>query len=130
MIVVDASVLVNVLGDDGDDGRRARDRLAAQSLAAPDLVDLEVAAVFRKFCAAKRFDAQRASQALSDLRDLRMDRIPHRELIRRCWELRQNVTIYDASYIAVAELFGATLVTADVRLAKVPGAKCKIEVLT
>lgn len=119
-----------MLGDDGDDGRRARARLVGHSLAAPELVDLEVAAVFRKFCAAKRFDAHRASQALSDLHDLRMDRIPHRELIRRCWELRQNVTVYDASYIAVAELYEVTLVTADSRLAKVPGAKCKIELLT
>lgn len=129
MIVVDASVLVNVLGDDGDDGRRARDRLAAHRLAAPELIDLEVAAVFRKFCAAKRFDAHRATQALHDLCDLRMDRISHRHLIGRCWELRNNVTIYDASYIAVAELFDATLVTADLRLAKVHGAKCKIELL-
>lgn len=129
MIVVDASVLVNVLGDDGEDGRRARDRLAEESLAAPELIDLEVAAVFRKFCAAQRFDVQRASQALSDLRDLRMDRVPHRQLISRCWELRNNVTMYDASYIAVAELFGASLITVDARLTKVPGARCKIELL-
>lgn len=121
---------MNALGDDGDEGRRARSRLAAQNLAAPELVDLEVAAVFRKFCAAKRFDNQRARQALSDLRDLRMDRIPHRQLIARCWELRDNVTMYDAAYIAVAELFGAVLLTVDARLARVPGAKCKIEVLT
>lgn len=128
MIVVDASFLVNVLGDDGDDGRRARDRLVGQSLAAPELIDLEVASVFRKFCAASKFDAGRASQALADLHALRMDRIPHRELITRCWELRNNVTIYDASYIAVAELFGAVLLTVDTRLATVPGARCKIEV--
>lgn len=126
---MDASVLVNVLGDDGEDGRRARDRLAHDSLAAPELIDLEVASVFRKLCAAQRFDAQRASQALLDLRDLRMDRVPHRELISRCWELRNNVTMYDASYIAVAELFGASLITVDARLAKVPGARCKIELL-
>ena len=130
MIVVDASVLANVLGDDGEDGRRARDRVAEESLAAPELIDLEVAAVFRKFCAARRFDLQRASQALADLRDLRMDRVPHRDLIGRCWELRNNVTIYDASYIAVAELFGATFVTADAKLAKVPGATCVIELLS
>jgi len=129
LIVLDASVLVNVLGDDGDAGRRARDRVAAQSLAAPELVDLEVAAVFRKLCAAQRFDVQRANQALSDLYDLRLDRVPHRQLIARCWELRSNVTLYDASYIAVAELFGAVLLTADVRLAKVPGARCEVEVL-
>ena len=96
---------------------------------APELVDLEVAAVFRKLCAAQRFDVQRAGQALSDLYDLRLERIPHRQLIARCWELRSNVTMYDASYIAVAELFGAVLLTADVRLAKVPGARCEVEVL-
>lgn len=129
MIVVDASVLVTVLGDDGDEGRRARDRLSAQRLAAPELVDLEVAAAFRKLCAAQRFDFRRATQALFDLHDLRMDRIPHRDLISRCWELRQHVTVYDAAYIAVAELFDATLVTADARLARVPGAKCKVELL-
>ena len=121
---------MTALGDDGDEGLRARSRLVDERLAAPELVDLEVASAFRKLCAAKKFNAQRASQALSDLHDLRIGRVPHRDLIGRCWELRNNVTIYDASYIAVAELFGATLITADVRLAKVPGAKCKVELLT
>ena len=128
MIVVDASFLVNVLGDDGDDGRRARDRLVGWSLAAPELIDLEVASVFRKFCAAGKLDSRRASQALADLHALRIDRIPHRALIARCWELRHNVTVYDAAYIAVAELVDAVLLTVDTRLARVSGARCKIEV--
>lgn len=127
---MDASFLVNVLGDDGEDGRRARDRLGGENLVAPELVDLEVASTLRKFCAAKSLGAQRASQALMDLRDLRMDRIPHRELIDRCWELRNSVSIYDASYIAVAELFGAVLLTVDSRLARAPGARCAIEVFS
>ncbi len=96
---------------------------------APALVDLEVAAAMRKLCALKRVSLPRANQALADLHDLRIARFPHKDLIVRCWELRNNVTMYDASYIAVAELFDVVLLTADVRLAKVPGAKCKIEVL-
>lgn len=127
--MVDASVLVTALGDDGSDGQRARTRLLTERLAAPELIDLEVASAFRKLCAASKFDVQRANQALTDLHDLRIGRVPHRELIGRCWELRNNVTIYDASYIAVAELFDVALVTSDERLAKVPGARCKIEIL-
>jgi predicted nucleic acid-binding protein len=130
LIVVDASFLVNVLGDDLEDGQRARDRLRGQSLVAPELIDLEVANTFRKFCAVKRLSTQRASQALSDLCDMRMDRIPHRELIGRCWELRNNLSIYDASYVAVAELFDAVLLTVDSRLARASGARCQIEVFS
>jgi predicted nucleic acid-binding protein len=130
LIVVDASVLINALGDDGVDGQLARRRLIGERLAAPELIDLELAAALRRLCGANRYSSQRASQALSDLHDLRLDRVPHRDLIGRCWELRKNVTIYDASYIAVAELFDVHFVTADARLAKVPGAKCKIEILT
>jgi predicted nucleic acid-binding protein len=129
MIVVDASVLVTALGDDGDDGRRARDRLNGERLTAPELVDLEVTSVFRRLCAAQQFDPARANQALEDLDALRLDRVPHRPLIRRCWELRHNVTVYDAVYIALAQILGATLVTADQRLANASGSTCDIEVL-
>lgn len=129
MIVVDASVLATALGDDGDDGRRARDRLVGESLSAPELVDLEVASVFRRLCAAKQLDPVRASQALTDLDALRLERVPHRPLLRRCWELRHMVTVYDAAYIALAEILGATLVTADQRLANAPGTTCAFDVL-
>jgi predicted nucleic acid-binding protein len=130
LIVVDASVLVPALSDDAEHGKRARARLIGERLAAPDLIDLEVASVLRRMCAASTFDRNRADQAIADLVVLQMERVSHRHLIARCWELRHNVTPYDASYIAVAEALGATLVTADVRLANAPGSRCSIEVLS
>jgi predicted nucleic acid-binding protein len=129
MIVVDASVLATALGDDGADGRRARDRLSGERLSAPELIDLEVTSVFRRLCAAQQLDPARANQALEDLDALRLDRVPHRPLLRRCWELRHNVTVYDAAYIALAEILDATLITADQRLANASGSTCAIEVL-
>lgn len=129
MIVVDASVLATALCDDGDDGRRARDRLAGERLTAPELVDLEVASVFRRLCAATQLDTLRANQALTDLDALRLNRVAHRPLLRRCWELRHNVTVYDAAYIALAEILDVTLVTADQRLANAPGTTCRFELL-
>jgi len=129
MIVVDASVLATALGDDGDDGRRARERLIGERLSAPELIDLEVASVFRRLCAGAQLDPQRAAQALTDLDVLRLDRVPHRPLVQRCWELHHNVTVYDAAYIALAELLNAPLVTADQRLIKAPGATCRFELL-
>ena len=129
MIVVDASVLATALGDDNDDGRRARARLSGERLSAPELIDLEVVSVFRRLCAAGQLDQARADQALADLDALRLDRVLHRPLLRRCWELRHNVTVYDAAYIALAEIVDAPLVTADRRLASAPGATCVFEVL-
>lgn len=129
MIVVDASVLAAALADDDRAGRRARDRLVGEHLSAPELIDLEVASVFRKLCAANKLDTARADQALTDLDALRLDRVPHRPLLRRCWELRHNVTVYDAAYIALAEILNATLVTADRRLANAPGTTCVFELV-
>ncbi len=129
MIVVDASVLATALGDDGNDGRRARDRLIGERLSAPELIDLEVTSVLRRLCAAAQLDPARAEQAIADLEGIRLDRVPHRPLLRRCWELRHNLTVYDAAYIAVAEILDATLVTADQRLSKAPGTTCTIELL-
>lgn len=129
MIVVDASVLVTALGDDGDSGRRVRLRLLGERMLAPELVDLEVTSVFRRLCAAKRFEVLRAEQALADLGTLTIERVSHRGLMRRCWELRHNVTIYDATYVALAESLDATLVTGDELLANAPGSRCAFELL-
>ena len=130
MIAVDASVIATALGDDESAGRAARLRLSGERLVAPELVDLEVAAVFRRLSASGAMPNERASAAISDLYALPIERVPHRDLIGRCWELRHNVTVYDASYVAVAELFGCTLVTADARLAGAPGSRCAIQLLT
>ena len=129
MIVVDASVIVTALGDDGPDGDRARHRLRGERLAAPQLLDLEVTSAWRRLAAAGELDARRARLALADLQGLRVDRVQHGNLLDRCWELRDDITVYDAAYVALAELLEVTLVTADAKLSKAPGSRCPIEVL-
>ena len=98
-------------------------------LAAPELVDLEVVSVLRKQLRVGAIDARRADLALTDLADLPLRRAPHLSLLARCWELRDNLTIYDATYVALAEALDAPLVTADTRVARAPGTTCQIEVL-
>lgn len=130
MLVVDASVLVVAVADDGRDGDAARVRLRGEQLSAPELVDLEVASVLRRQVMGGRIDARRATSALADLEALPIDRAPHRPLVERCWELRDTVSVYDAAYVALAEALGATLLTADARLGRASGPRCTIEVLS
>lgn len=129
MLVVDASVLVVALVDDGPDGRAARDRLRAESLVAPELVDLEVLSVIRRAHRAGALGEQRALQAVTDLQSLPLRRTSHRPLLHRCWELRDTVSAYDAAYVALAEAAGATLLTGDGRLARAAGPVCAVELL-
>jgi predicted nucleic acid-binding protein len=129
LIVVDAGVVVTALADDGSDGDQARGRLRGEQLSAPHLLDLEVTSALRRLSAAGHLDDRRAQLALADLRSLRLQRIPHGPLLARGWELRHNLTIYDAAYVALAELMGVALVTADSRLAGASGARCEIELL-
>lgn len=129
MIIVDASIVVTALGDDGHDGDRARERLRAERLVAPHLIDLEVTSAWRRLAAAGNLDARRAQLALDDLRALRLDRVPHAPLIARCWELRGNLTVYDGVYVALAEMMDAILVTADAKLAGAPGPTCEFELI-
>ena len=129
MIVVDASVLSVALGDDGGDGASARASLRDQTLVAPELIDLEVASVLRRRVNAGVMTPTRAELALTDLTELPMRRASHRPLLSRCWELRETVTPYDAAYIALAEILGIALLTADGRLARAPGIRCAIEVV-
>ena len=129
MLVVDASVIVVALADDGADGDRARTRLFGERLAAPEIIDLEVTSVLRRQIAAGEVDARRAGMALDDLAALPLRRAPHRHLVTRCWALRDNLTPYDAAYVALAEALGAELLTGDRRLARAPGPRCRIEVL-
>ena len=128
MIVADASFLVMALGDDGPDGAEARQRLRGQELAAPHLVDLEVTSVLRRSVRTGNVTGQRARQALQDLADLGIERVAHTTLLTRVWELRGNYTPYDASYVALAELFHAPLLTYDAKMAGGPGAQCAFEV--
>ncbi len=130
MIVVDASVLTTALADDGPDGDLARRRLRGEDVAAPELVDLEVSSVLRRLARSGILPLRRAEPALTDLVELPMRRAPHRPLLQRCWSLRDNATVYDGSYVALAEALNVTLLTADLRLTSTPGLRCAVEVLT
>ncbi|QLQ10312.1 MAG: type II toxin-antitoxin system VapC family toxin [Nocardioidaceae bacterium] len=130
MIVVDASVLATALSDDGADGYRVRERLRGEDLIAPELVDLEVLSVLRGLVLSGDLDHRRADQARSDLVDLPLERVSHARLLPRCWELKNNLTVYDASYVALAEALPMPLLTADARLAGAPGPRCRIELIS
>jgi predicted nucleic acid-binding protein len=129
VLVVDASALAPALADDGADGDIARARLRDQSLVAPELIDLETTSVIRRRLRSGHLDARRAELALADLVELPLRRVSHRPLLGRCWELRENLTVCDAAYVALAELLDAVLVTADARLAAAPGIRCRLDVL-
>ena len=118
VIVVEASVLAVALGDDGAVDQRARERLADETLVAPEFVDLEVVVA-----------ARRAAGALADLADLPIRRASHQPFLHRIWQLRNHVTPYDAAYIALAEALDLTLVTADARLSRASGVRCEVEAI-
>ena len=122
MIVIDASVLATALGDDGEGGARARTRIRGEDLVAPEIIDLEVTSVWRRTLT----DERRAALALADLAAIPLRRAPHLALIERCWELRHNLTPYDASYVALAEALEIPLLTADQRLTRATGIRCEI----
>jgi predicted nucleic acid-binding protein len=127
--VVDASALVRALGNDELPGVVARQRLRGESLLAPELVDIEVVSAFRQLLRRAELSPHRVELALADLMSLPLRRVSQRMLTVRCWELRDNLTPYDAAYVAVAELFGVPLLTLDAALARAPGVNCVIEVL-
>jgi predicted nucleic acid-binding protein len=129
VIVVDASVLAPALADDGTEGDRVRERLRGEQLTAPELIDLEVISTFRRAARAGRLDDRRSSQALTDLMALPLRRVPHARLLPRIWELRDNLTAYDAAYVALAEALNALLLTADGPLGRASGVRCEVEVL-
>jgi predicted nucleic acid-binding protein len=124
------SIVASALGDDGDDGERARGGLAGQRLFAPELIDLEVASVWRRAARAGRLGERRARQALADLAALPLTRAPHQPLVARIWELRDNLSPYDAAYVALAEALETSLLTADRRLTRTAAARCEISLLS
>jgi len=100
-----------------------------EELAAPELVDLEVTSALRKAVSRRRLPQRRAVLALRDLQLLPINRVSHLPLLGRIWELRGNVTVYDAAYVALAEILGAALLTADKRLEQAHGVRCVVELL-
>lgn len=129
MLVVDASVIAPVVADGGTDGDLFRRRLRGEAIAAPDLLRIEVMSVVRRQTSAGALTVTQASLAIDDLLDLPVIIHPTVPLLRRAWVLRHNLTPYDACYVALAEALGCPLLTADVRLANAPGARCPIEVI-
>ncbi len=130
VIVVDASVLANALADDANDGDAARGELrAAHDIAAPDLIDVETVSVLRKRWLRRTLTDQRFATAIAHLQQLDFDRIPTLRLMPRAFELRANVSAYDACYVALAEQLGCELLTVDGRLANASGPRCSIRVL-
>src|SRR3954452_19547815 len=114
MIVLDASVLANVVADDGPTGHAARARLGAASEASvPDLADVETVPVLCKRWIAGDLTAPRFRAAVDDLLALPITRSPTGPLMPRAYELRANVTAYDAAYVALAEGLSCPLVTGD-----------------
>ena len=129
MIVVDASVVLEVLLET-DGGRQIAPRLRAeQELHAPHLIDLEVAQVLRRYCAWGDLMEERARESLLDFRAMRIVRYPHFMLLDRIWELRHNFTAYDASYVAVAEILDAVLLTRDAALASSRSHRARVELV-
>jgi predicted nucleic acid-binding protein len=128
VLVVDASALLEILLN-----TPAGDRVAArlfsrgETLHAPHLVDLEVAQVLRRYARAGDVEASRGRAALEDLADFPLTRYPHGLFLPRIWELRRNVTAYDAAYVALAEALAAPLVTRDAALASVRAHRARVE---
>ncbi|MBE3075668.1 MAG: PIN domain-containing protein [Actinobacteria bacterium] len=125
MIVVDASAALSALLNAGP----ARSALASQQLHAPHLIDSEVASGLRRRVAAQQLGADAGWIALDAFRHLGMTRYPVFSLLDRVWELRDNLSAYDASYVALAELLDCNLLTADARLSRAPGSRCAITVV-
>ena len=100
-----------------------------QSLHAPELLDLEVAQVLRRLVREGALSGSRAEAAIEDLLDLRITRYPHSVLLPRMWQLRHNLSAYDAAYVVLAEKLGATLLTRDARLASAARHAATIEVV-
>ena len=128
MLVVDASCLFEVVAATPS-AERIRRRLAADDdLAAPHVVDVEVLGVIRRSHHLGLLDDTAAGQAVADLASWPGERVGHRPLLARAWELRATVRGWDAMYVALAEAFGCPLLTLDRRLAAAAGPTCPIEI--
>jgi predicted nucleic acid-binding protein len=128
VIVVDASALIEVLlrtpAAEAVEERLFKPR---ETLHVPHLIDMEVAQVIRRYAATGEIDQERGQAALIDLGDFPLRRYPHGFLLPRVWELRNNLTAYDAAYVALAEALDAPLLTCDRRIAAAPDHYARVE---
>jgi len=129
LIVVDASAILEVLLQTPVAPRVSQRIFAAgETLHAPHLLDVEIAQVLRRYFRSGVITADRAAEALADLSDLPLHRYSHLVLLPRIWQLRHNLTAYDAAYLALAEALDASLVTRDRAFASV-GTKVRVDVI-
>ena len=130
MMVLDASAVVAVLVGSGPGAERIRERVEGpgESLHVPHVMDLEVLHALRRQALRGVLSVARGAEAVEDLADIAFVRYPHVPLAGRIWELRENLTAYDAAYIALAEALDAPLITMDARLARAPGIRAAVEV--
>lgn len=130
MIVLDASAIVELLLGTNP-GRSIAARIAdpALGLHVPHLADVEIAQALRRYVREGELDAASAASALEDLRSLDLERHAHEPLLDRIWALRENLTAYDAAYVALAEALNTTLLTCDGRLARAPGVARRVELV-
>jgi predicted nucleic acid-binding protein len=130
VIVVDASALLELLlRTDAANTIEARLFRRGETIHVPALIDLEVAQVLRRYVARSEMLAPRARAALDIVAQFPMERYLHEPLLPRIWELRENLTAYDAAYVALAEGLRAPLVTCDGKLANAPGVRADVEVI-
>jgi len=130
VIVVDASVLVTVIAERGASADASQRRLDGDEVIAPELIDLEVVDVVRRLVRGGHIAEPDARAGLIAMAQAPIERLSHAGLVRRTWELRDNLSAYDAAYVALAETFEITLVTRDARIARAPGLRCAVEVLS
>ncbi|MGH2885108.1 MAG: type II toxin-antitoxin system VapC family toxin [Solirubrobacteraceae bacterium] len=125
-VVCDASALTALLLDSGPDGSWVADRLAESRLVAPGLASWETANIIRRHELAGIVSSDQAAQAHADLLDLAVEFWPYELLAPRAWTHRRNLSIYDASYVALAELLQTALVTLDRHIVHAPGLTCSV----
>jgi predicted nucleic acid-binding protein len=130
VIVLDASALIEVLLRTPTGGAVERRMFAsAETLHAPHLIDIETTHVLRRYVARGTIDAKRGSEAIHDIATLSLRRYGHVGLLPRVWEMRNNLSAYDAVYVALAQVLDAPLLTCDRRLAVAAGNRTRIEVI-
>lgn len=130
MLVPDASAMLAALTVDGDKGEAARTKLTDSGpLHAPHVLDLEVLSGLRGLLLGQKLTARRADQIRYDFWDLAVTRHPHRAVAERVWQLRHNLSVYDAAYVALAEVLDAPLLTADAAMLGAPGITCPVQVV-
>lgn len=129
MLVVDASVLVHAVADAGAIGAAARQAVLEHEAVVPDVADVEVVSILRRWNLSGDLSEDRLLQAAANLRSLEIERLPTRSLVVDIVRLRHDVTAYDGAYLAIAHLFDVPLLTRDAKLSRAPNLPCRVDLL-